>query len=72
MRPTTVDPKALLYKKSFVPSDETIGFESARRLLIIGCSCLIIVFIFGVILCRLDISAGKRRRANANQEYVPH
>jgi hypothetical protein len=37
------------------------GFEKAQRLLLIGGGCLLIVFIFGVILCRLDISAGKSK-----------
>lgn len=37
------------------------GFDKAQRLLMIGAGCLVIVFIFGVILCRLDISAGKRK-----------
>jgi len=38
-----------------------LGLDKAQRLLMIGAGCLIIVFIFGVILCRLDISAGKRK-----------
>jgi len=37
------------------------GFEKAQRLLAIGGGCLLIVFIFGIILCRLDISAGRSK-----------
>lgn len=55
-------------ERSYQPSSATIGLDKAQRLLMIGAGCLIIVFIFGVILCRLDISAGKRRRAAAYQE----
>ena len=38
-----------------------LGFERASRLLLIGGGCLLIVFIFGIILCRLDISAGNSK-----------
>ncbi|CAF4101557.1 unnamed protein product, partial [Rotaria sordida] len=40
-------------------------FDKASRLLIAGCSCLLIVLIFGIILCRLDMSAGRKRRAHS-------
>lgn len=40
------------------------GFEEAQRLLLIGGGCLIIVLIFGFILCRLDISAGNSTYSN--------
>ncbi|CAF2789050.1 unnamed protein product [Rotaria sp. Silwood2] len=68
------------HEHSFHPSDEIIGesnqvtylkkmenvcFEKASRLLMVGGGCLLIVLIFGIILCRLDISAGKRRRAQS-------
>ena len=43
--------------------DVFLGFEKAKYLLLIGGGCLIIVFIFGVILCRLDISAGKSKNS---------
>lgn len=45
------------------------GFEKAQRLLLIGGGCLLIVFIFGVILCRLDISAGKSKQQKKNIFY---
>jgi hypothetical protein len=38
------------------------GFEKAQRLLLVGGGCLLIVFLFGIILCRLDISAGKSKK----------
>ncbi|CAF0803911.1 unnamed protein product [Rotaria sordida] len=53
------------HEHSFRPSDEIIGFDKASRLLIAGCSCLLIVLIFGIILCRLDMSAGRKRRAHS-------
>jgi hypothetical protein len=37
------------------------GFEKASLLFYIGGGCLILVLIFGIILCRLDISAGKSK-----------
>ena len=38
------------------------GFEKAKLLLLVGSGCLVIVFIFGMILCSLDISAGNSKR----------
>lgn len=40
----------------------SLGFDKASRLLMVGGGCLLIVFIFGMILCRLDISAGKSKQ----------
>lgn len=51
------------YEGGFQPSSELIGFEKASRLLAVGGGCLLLVLIFGIILCRLDISAGRKRRA---------
>jgi len=61
----TNGPSEQTYQKAFHPSDELIGFDKARNLLLVGGGCLLIVFIFGIILCRLDISAGKKRRARS-------
>lgn len=38
-----------------------LGFEPASYLFYVGGGCLLLVLVFGVILCRLDISAGKSK-----------
>ncbi|CAF1495976.1 unnamed protein product [Rotaria magnacalcarata] len=55
-------------ERQFYPSNEMIGFEKASRLLMVGGGCLLIVLIFGIILCRLDISAGRKRRTQSFQQ----
>ncbi|CAF0714607.1 unnamed protein product [Adineta steineri] len=49
---------------AFRSSDIDLGFEKSSLLFFIGGGCLLIVLVAGIILCRLDISAGDRRRQN--------
>ncbi|CAF1441979.1 unnamed protein product [Adineta ricciae] len=44
-------------------SSEILGFDNASLLFYVGGGCLLLVLVFGIILCRLDVSAGDRRRA---------
>jgi hypothetical protein len=38
-----------------------LGFDKAALLLGIGSVCILLVLVFGIILCRLDMSAGRSK-----------
>ncbi len=39
----------------------SLGFEKATILLVVGSSCILLVLICGIILCRLDMSSSNSK-----------